>query len=155
MGRLVRILLGTAVVLAALLFLGRLVVGVVGAQPVMTGMNPDSERGGCPSTPNCVSTFATEEVHAIEPITCEADSETARAVFEDAIESLPQVEQLSDTSWVVRSRIMRFPDDVRIAVSERGIEVFSASRLGSGDMGVNRRRVEGLRELVTADERCT
>lgn len=153
-GRFVRIALGTALVLAAIFFLGRLVVGVVGGQPGMLGLNPQAERGGCPGTPNCVSTYAETPEHAIQPIACEADTATAIAAFADAIETLPDVERLGDTHWVVYSRIFRFPDDVRIQVSERGIEVFSASRLGSGDMEVNRRRVEYLREVLADDERC-
>ncbi len=153
-GRIVRIALGVALVLAAVFFLGRLIVGVVGGEPGMLGLNPQAERGGCPGTPNCVSTYAETPEHAIDPIACEADTDTAIAAFADAIDTLPDVERLGDTHWVVYSRIFRFPDDVRIQVSERGIEVFSASRLGSGDMGVNRNRVEHLRELLAEDERC-
>lgn len=152
--KLVRIVLGVGLVVVALLFIGRLVVSTVGAEPTMLGFNPDSERGGCSSTPNCVSTYATTDEHGIEPISCAADTATAIAAFADAIGTLPDVDREGDTAWVVYSRIMRFPDDVRIDVTNRGIEVFSTSRLGSGDLGVNRRRVEYLRELVTADERC-
>lgn len=153
-GRLVRIVLGAAVVVAAVFFLGRLVVGVVGGSPGMLGLNPSAERGGCPGTPNCVSTYAQTPEHAIDPIPCEADTNTAIAAFADAIDAVADVERLGDTHWVAYSRIFRFPDDVRIQVSERGIEVFSASRLGSGDMGVNRNRVERLREVLAEDERC-
>lgn len=152
--RMVRIAVGIAVVVGILLFVGRLVVGVAGGTPVLTGFDETAERGGCPGTPNCVSTFATAPEHAIEPIACEADSATAIEVFHDAISTLPDVERTGPQSWVVYSRIMRFPDDVRVQVSERGIEVFSASRLGAGDLGVNRSRIEYLRELVAADERC-
>lgn len=153
-GRIVRIALGVALVLAAILFLGRLVVGVVGGEPGMLGLNPGAERGGCPGTPNCVSSYAQTPEHAIDPIACEADTDTAVAAFADAIDTLRSVERLGDTHWVVYSRLFRFPDDVRISVSERGIEVFSASRLGAGDMGVNRRRIEKLREVLADDERC-
>lgn len=153
-GRIVRIALGVALVLAAVFFLGRLIVGLVGGEPGMLGLNPQAERGGCPGTPNCVSSYAETPEHAIDPIACEADTDTAIAAFADAIDTLPDVERLGDTHWVVYSRIFRFPDDVRIQVSERGIEVFSASRLGAGDMGVNRNRVERMRELLAEDERC-
>lgn len=154
LGRIVRVGLVVALVLAAAFFIGRFVVSLVGAQPGMLGLNPNAERGGCPGTPNCVSSYAETPEHEIDPIACEASTETAIAAFADAIETLPDIERLGDTHWVVYSRIFRFPDDVRIEVSGRGIEVFSASRLGSGDLGVNRRRVEQLRELIAEDPRC-
>lgn len=154
LGRIVRIGLGVGLALAAVYFLGRLVVGVVAAEPGILGLNASAERGGCPGTPNCVSSYAETPEHQIDPIACAADSPTAIAAFADAIDTLPGVERLGDTHWVVYSRIFRFPDDVRIQVSERGIEIFSASRLGSGDFGVNRDRVEQLREILAEDERC-
>ena len=153
-GRLVRIVLGIGLVVVGLLLVGRLVISVAGGTPVMTGFDPTAERGGCPTPPNCVSTYATTEEHAVDPIACDADTATTIAVFADAIGTLPHVERISERAWVVHSRIMRFPNDVRIDVTDRGIEVFSASRLGAGDLGGNRARVEHLRELVTADERC-
>lgn len=150
----VRVVIGIGLALVAVLLVGRLAVSVAGREPFDFGLRPDVERGGCPNTPNCVSTYAQTTEHAIEPIACDADTATAIAVFTDAMETLPDVEQTGPQSWVTYSRIMRFPDDVRIEVTARGIEVISASRLGSSDLGVNRKRVEHLRELVTADERC-
>lgn len=143
-----------AVVGAAVFFVGRLVVGFVGGtEPILT-INANAPRGGCPGTPNCVSSYAETPEHAIDPIACSAPDDTKVEVFADAIDSLPSVERTSFTSWVVYSRIFRFPDDVRIEPSPRGIEVYSASRLGAGDFGANRERVEQLRELVDDDPRC-
>lgn len=150
----VRIALVVGLVVAAVFFLGRLIVGFVGGQPPLLGMNAAAERGGCPGTPNCVSSLATTPEHAIDPIACAAPSDTAIAVFADAIDTLPDVDRRTETAWVVYSRIFRFPDDVTIQTSARGIEVYSASRLGSGDLGVNRRRVEALRMIIEDDPRC-
>lgn len=149
-----RIVIGIGLALVALLLVGRLAVGLAGREPFDFGLDADAERGGCSGTPNCVSTYAQTTEHTIEPIACDADTPTAIAVFTAAIGTLPDVEQTGPQSWVAYSRIMRFPDDIRIDVTRRGIEVISASRLGSSDLGVNRRRVEHLRELVAADERC-
>lgn len=149
-----RIVIGIGLVLVALLFVGRLAVSLAGREPFEFGLDPDAELGGCSGTPNCVSTYAQTTEHAIEPIACDADTSTAIAVFTDAIGMMPDVERTGPQSWVAYSRVMRFPYDVRIDVTRRGIEVISASRLGSSDLGVNRRRVEHLRELVAADERC-
>ena len=150
----VRIVLIVALGIAAVFFLGRLIVGFVGGQPSLLGMNPAAERGGCSSTPNCVSSYASTPEHAIDPIACAAPGDTAIAVFADAIDTLPDVDRRTETSWVVYSRFFRFPDDVAIQPSPRGIEVYSASRLGSGDLGVNRRRIEELREIIEDDPRC-
>lgn len=155
LGRILKVVVYGGLIVAGILLLGRLVVGFVGGQPPLLGMNSDTERGGCPGTPNCVSSFASTPEHAIEPIACDAASqEDAIAAFADAMDTLPDLERTSDTSWIVYSRVFRFPDDVRIQVSNRGIEVYSASRLGAGDLGVNRARMEQMRELVAADVRC-
>jgi len=49
------------------------------------------------------------------------------------------------------SRIFRFVDDVEFLVDRDAgvVHVRSASRVGYGDMGVNRRRVEEIRSLLT------
>lgn len=154
LGKFLRIVIAIALVLVALFLVGRLAVSLAGREPFDFGLDQDAERGGCSNTPNCVSTYAQTTEHAIDPMACDAVAPTAIAVFTDAIGTLPDVEQTGPQSWVVYSRIMRFPDDVRIEVTRRGIEVISASRLGSSDLGVNRRRVEHLRDLVAADERC-
>lgn len=152
--KIVRYGLAAAAVAAAVFFLGRFVVDLVGSEPIMLGMNEDAERGGCPGTPNCVSSFASTPEHAIDPIECTAPEDVAIAAFADAMGTLPDVERRGDTAWVVYSRIFRFPDDVSIRVSSRGIEVYSASRLGAGDLGVNRTRIEAMRQLLADDPRC-
>ncbi|KZR78101.1 DUF1499 domain-containing protein [Prochlorococcus marinus] len=68
----------------------------------------------------------------------------------DIAESLPRVKVVESTEnyWhgVVRSLIFRFPDDLEILkIPNKGIiQVRSASRLGLGDLGVNRNRIEKL-----------
>ncbi|CAE20336.1 conserved hypothetical protein [Prochlorococcus marinus str. MIT 9313] len=65
-------------------------------------------------------------------------------------ESLPRVRVVERTEnyWhgIVRSLIFRFPDDLEILkIPNKGIiQVRSASRLGLGDLGVNRNRIENL-----------
>ena len=65
-------------------------------------------------------------------------------------ESLPRVKVVERTGnyWhgVVRSLIFRFPDDLEILkIPNKGIiQVRSASRLGVGDLGVNRNRIKNL-----------
>ena len=50
---------------------------------------------------------------------------------------------------VERSRLFRFIDDLELLLAEdRELVVRSASRLGSGDLGVNARRLERLRAAL-------
>lgn len=146
------VLLG--LVAAAVLVLGRGLVALTGGNPII-GSFQSSPRGGCPQTDNCVSTLAEEERWAIEPIECSGDPGARLAAIDAAVRAERDVDvREPGASYVVYSRLFRFPDDVRVRTSERGIEVLSSSRLGAGDMGVNRARVERLRARVAADDRC-
>jgi uncharacterized protein (DUF1499 family) len=51
---------------------------------------------------------------------------------------------------VYTSFLMRYRDDVEFLLlrEENEIAVRSASRVGHGDMGVNRKRIEALREVL-------
>lgn len=112
----------------------------------------DGPRGGCPPTPNCVSTLATDPVHAVEPLACDADrGELWRAVDE----ALGGGRAVADGEFVVRSTVFGFPDDVYVRAGEGDrVDVLSSSRVGAGDLGVNRDRVEALRTDLAADPRC-
>lgn len=147
------------IVLAGLLgfvvvFVGRGLVALTGEATIVGQFGPDAPRGGCPQTDNCVSSYATEQPWAIDPLPCDADPATALAVATEHILDLGDVEQVGDGQFIAYSRIFRFPDDVRIEASSRGVEVLSSSRLGAGDLGVNRNRVEVLREEMLLDPRC-
>lgn len=47
-----------------------------------------------------------------------------------------------------KSGLMGFVDDVELLLDGKLVQVRSASRLGYSDLGVNRKRVEQLRQLV-------
>jgi uncharacterized protein (DUF1499 family) len=51
-----------------------------------------------------------------------------------------------------QTRWLKFTDDLELALDEsaRVIQVRSASRLGEGDLGVNRKRVEAIRAAMAA-----
>jgi uncharacterized protein (DUF1499 family) len=108
----------------------------------------------CPPTPNCVrSEPDTDADHAIEPLPLPPGLAPA-----DALERLaalltedPRTTLVArGDSWLhvaTRTRWLGFVDDVVVLVrSDAGrIEVRSASRVGHGDLGVNRARIESLR----------
>ncbi|MFW5689709.1 MAG: DUF1499 domain-containing protein [Spirochaetota bacterium] len=106
----------------------------------------------CPSSPNCVTSYAQDEPHAIDPLPLPdvRPMETLRAVVEAMPRTTIVTEDDDYMHVVYRSRIFRFADDVEFLIDEDAqvIHVRSASRVGYGDMGVNRNRVESIREQM-------
>lgn len=106
----------------------------------------------CPETPNCVSDLAapTDSEHFVAALPLVGDEEAARARLRALIESSPRTQILEDRSGYLHatytSRLLRFVDDLELWLDpEAGkIHVRSASRVGEGDMGVNRARVADL-----------
>ena len=105
----------------------------------------------CPSSPNCVCTYAEDAGHAIEPMrfTCSADR-AWEAIREIVQESQGAIIISSSDRYLhaeFRSRVFRFVDDVEFFVDaeNRLIHFRSASRVGYGDFGANRKRMEKLR----------
>jgi len=107
----------------------------------------------CPGTPNCVvSEYRGKESHA-EPFEFSGEAGAAWNSAKESVISLGgRVEKdTGDYLWATfRSRIWRFVDDVELRLDAGGkaIHVRSASRVGKGDLGANRKRVERLRDLL-------
>lgn len=124
-----------------------------GTRPASLGIK-DGRLTACPSTPNCVSSDAADASHAIAAFTLSAPPEQTWRVLRAALESLPRVKIITATADYVhaecRSAFFGFVDDLELHLRapENLIAVRSAARLGYSDFGVNRRRVENLRQLV-------
>ena len=106
----------------------------------------------CPSSPNCVSSLAVEEVsHRVLPLSWTGDLAQAKVRLRQAVlaagDATFVVEE--DAYWRIefRSRIFRFVDDVEFLFDPQTglIHIRSASRVGRSDLGVNRKRVEKIR----------
>ena len=115
----------------------------------------------CPATPNCVSTEGDphDAIHFVAPVGLPDGMapEAAMDAFEALVRSARRTEVLDRTPLrlraIDRTAVFRFVDDVeaRIDPDARLLHVRSASRVGRGDLGVNRRRVTAwLRELAEA-----
>ncbi|MEL6270044.1 MAG: DUF1499 domain-containing protein, partial [Chloroflexota bacterium] len=82
----------------------------------------------------------------------------ALAQLEAVLEELPRTQIMVSQGGYIhaesRSRIMRFVDDVEFEfdVDSQEIHVRSTSRLGVDDLGVNRRRVQAIREAFNAQQ---
>ena len=100
-------------------------------------------------TPNCVSSQAdpTDREHYIFPIKGEFSK------VRKAVESMPGatvIEEKADYLYAeYRTPLLRFVDDVEFLLAEGVIHVRSASRLGRRDFGVNRKRIETLRKMLS------
>lgn len=105
----------------------------------------------CPGTPNCVNSLSDGEYEAIEPLTYEGDPVDAMHRLRRALGATPRLRIETDTGdyihAVARTPSYLFADDLEFLLdTERGrIDLRSASRLGVGDHGVNRDRIEGIR----------
>ena len=105
----------------------------------------------CPDRPNCVSSQAADSEHAIAPLAMHYDPAAAMSDLADAIRAMPGASVITAGPDYLHaefaSTVFGFVDDVEF-VPDAGanvIHVRSAARLGVGDFGVNRRRVETIR----------
>lgn len=102
-----------------------------------------------------MSSEASDPQHAVAPLVVRGDPEAAWQVTREVVRALPRVRVVDQRQGSLRaecrSAVFRFVDDLDLRLrADRGIiAVRSASRVGYGDFGVNRHRVERLRaELV-------
>ena len=102
----------------------------------------------CPESPNCVSSYESDEEHGIAPL-------------EASLQQIQQVLVGFDDANIVNaegnylyaeftSSIMGYVDDVEFYHDESAgvTHVRSASRLGYSDLGANRSRVERIRAAL-------
>ena len=106
----------------------------------------------CPGTPNCVVSEDSGKDSYVEPLTLSGEPGAAWEHAKEALTGLGgRIEKdTGDYLWATfRSRIWRFVDDteLRLDAASKAIHVRSASRVGKGDFGVNRKRIERLRSL--------
>lgn len=108
----------------------------------------------CPSSPNCVSTQAQDEGHAIAPFRYRKSRAEAKEALKESIRSLPRMKLVEEEEaylhYEATSLLLRFVDDVEFLFDDdtNTIHFRSASRTGYGDLGVNRKRMEQVRALV-------
>ena len=105
---------------------------------------PDGPLQPCPSTPNCVSTEATDPRHAMPPLPFTGPAQAAHARARAALLAEPRTRIVTERPGYLhveaRSRFWRFVDDVEVVVDgpARVVRFRSASRVGRSDLGVNR-----------------
>lgn len=107
----------------------------------------------CKSSPNCVSSQAEDATHLVAPFKLLVSPEIAWEQFRQSIlaEGMLIVDNGNHTLHAeATSKIFRFVDDVHAVLDTQAklIHIYSASRLGYSDFGVNRRRIESLRQRL-------
>jgi len=127
-----------------------LLAGCHGARPASLGIR-QGRLAHCPSSSNCVSSLADDDMHRIAPLPFSGAAAAAIGRIEGIVRSLPRTSVVTATETYLhaefRSAVFRFVDDAEFYADESAgmIQVRSASRVGSLDLGVNRKRIEDIR----------
>lgn len=123
---------------------------------------PDNVGNGdlapCPSSPNCVSSQAdpTDSTHYIEPFSYTGTLDEAREQLLSALNNTPGITLMTEQDAYIyveaRTPTMGFVDDLEFVFDddEKVIHVRSAARMGQGDLGNNRARMEAIRSAFNS-----
>ncbi len=133
--------------------MGFMIASCSGTPPTSFGTQPDGKLAPCPDTPNCVSSFASpeDETHYIPPI--QADEKKWNKLPR-ILTDTPRIKVTNQSEYYLKAeattRILRFVDDLEFLYhpNQALIHIRSASRIGRSDLGVNRKRIERIREQL-------
>lgn len=109
----------------------------------------------CPASPNCVCSEYQDTLSSVEPINYSiAHADAWQGIKEAITASGGQIVLEQDSYLHARfvTSLLRFIDDVELRHDEENnqIHIRSASRVGHSDLGVNRLRVERIRQAFQA-----
>lgn len=130
------------------------ILGVISKSKVAPGLI-DSHLSKCPDTPNCVCTENEDHItHYLAPITIPQNGKatddallTLKNIVRDMGGTI-QVEKENYFAATFTSALFRFVDDleIRFDTNKNVIHLRSASRVGHSDMGVNKKRVNLIKQ---------
>ena len=124
------------------------IFGCAGERPNNLGVR-DNSLSSCPSSPNCVSSQASDERHRIAPLAFNGDPDAAFARLKQILARRNDTAVIDESPGYLRVelRTTLFVDDGEFLLDRVGrvIHVRSASRLGYSDLGKNRSRMEDIR----------
>jgi uncharacterized protein (DUF1499 family) len=116
----------------------------------------NNELAACPDRPNCVSSLSNDKEQSIAPLTYDGSMAEATARLLSVLEQMKGAKIVSRTDTAIHaeftSPVFGFVDDVdfRFDAADRRIDLRSASRVGYTDFGVNRKRIEEIRQRFQA-----
>lgn len=109
----------------------------------------------CPSRDNCVSSQERGSRYEIQPLRFKGSPREARDHLLRIITSRPGARIVAADAEHIkvefRTRWLRFVDDADFLIGNGVVEVRSASRLGYSDFGVNRKRIEEIRQAFSGN----
>ncbi len=120
-----------------------------GTRPNQLGVN-SGKLQGCPNSPNCVSSFANDEKHKIEPYSFNISTETILTRLKEILKKDGKAKIITEeTNYIYAeftSSVFQFVDDVEFLIDPKESKLYfrSASRVGYSDLGVNRDRIESI-----------
>lgn len=107
----------------------------------------EGRLAACPSSPNCVSSEAsTTTSQRVEPLPLASWSRIPSVIADMGGTVTRQESDYIAAEFT--SSLFSFTDDVEFRLAADAVHVRSASRVGHSDMGVNRERIESLRERL-------
>jgi len=145
----------------ALIVAGLIPVVFLASKSVLSGRPDDlgakgGRLAGCPNSPNCVSTEATDDDHSIAPLKFNGTAEEAMAQLKSVIENMPRTVVITTDEFYLHAEfttlIFRYTDDVEFQINaeDNTIQMRSASRTGYSDLGANQARAEAIRAAFEA-----
>jgi uncharacterized protein (DUF1499 family) len=120
-----------------------------GTRPTNLGVK-SGNLADCPSSPNCVNSQSTNPQSQIDPLPLVSISDLKKVIA--AMERTTIIEATDSYLYAeFKSKLMGYVDDVEFYLdpAAKVIQVRSASRLGQSDLGVNRQRIETIRQKLT------
>ena len=104
--------------------------------------------------PNCVSSAVSTGKAAIKPLNVAGKSAQAWIALKEVIEAQPRMKVIAADDRTMHAtdttKWIKFTDDIEFLLDGDVIHVRSASRIGYSDWGVNRKRVEAIREQLNS-----
>ena len=122
-----------------------------GRRPANLGVT-QGRLAPCPAAPHCVSSQSEDESHRMEPLCYITSKAEAQEKLLTILQSMKRTSIITIKDDYLHaectSAIFRYVDDVEFYFTDEQklIHFRSSSRLGYYDVGVNRRRMEKMRE---------
>jgi uncharacterized protein (DUF1499 family) len=131
-----------------------LILSCSGKRPLNLGVS-DGALALCPDTPNCVSSDAKDTKQQIQNYTLALAPNEAWQAVRESVLKLPGIKVVSESDGYLHaechSAVFGFVDDLELHLRPAAgfIAIRSAARVGYSDFGVNRKRIEQLRLMLT------
>ncbi|MGH2412321.1 MAG: DUF1499 domain-containing protein [Microcystaceae cyanobacterium] len=119
-----------------------------GKRPTNLGVK-EGKLASCPSSPNCVNSQSQDSQSKIAPLPLVSIADLKKVI--ESMEETTIIEATDNYLYAeFKSKLMGFVDDVEFYrdPAQNVTHVRSASRLGRSDLGVNRKRIENIRDKL-------